>query len=116
MILNTGQFKLRYLNVVQQMTLSGHPFISASVHGPDSVPRTTSMKKLIQEHRSSLNCLLPDGILVVPTSYIRKSSLLDILHRYKGGIHNVAQRNNTKRRTMAIAGEIEGPLMSWLIK
>jgi hypothetical protein len=115
-MLNTGKFKLRYLNVVQRMTLSGYPFISASVHGPDSVPRTSSMKKLIQEHRSSVNCLLPEGTSVVPTSYIGNSALLDILHRYKGGIHNVAQRNNTQRRTIAVAGshvvEIEGSLLS----
>ena len=115
-LFNTGEFKLRYLNAVQRLTLSGYPFIHASVHGPDSVPRTSSMKKLIQEHRSSVHCLLPEGISVVPTSHIRKSALLDILNRYKGGIHNVAQRNNTKRRTMAVAGshvvEIEGPMMS----
>ena len=98
-LFNTGEFKLRYLNAVQHLTLSGYPFIHASVHGPDSVPRTSSMKKLIQEHRSSVHCLLPEGISVIPTSHIRKSALLDILNRYKGGIHNVAQRNNTKRRT-----------------
>jgi hypothetical protein len=113
-LLRRGEFKLRYINVVEYKQNQGYDFIEACLHGPDTVPRTVEMKRLMQEKRSSFKCLLPEGSLAVPSRYVQRSPLLDILYRYKGGKPNVTSRNKIKRRTTAAVGthivEIEGPI------
>jgi len=109
---SNGHFKLRFLNIIRQgKDSSPYPFICASLNGPDSVPRSASMKKIVQDFVSCRkSMLLPNGISVVPSNYVRKSCLLEILHAY-----NAAQRKKIKRRTMAQPGthvvEIEGHIM-----
>jgi hypothetical protein len=115
-LLENGNFQLRYLNAIKpSRTTQGYPYVQASLLGPDTVPRTSAMKKIIQDEKSSTGCLLPNGNSQVPSNYVGKSPLLDILYGYKDGRAIVTQRNKVKRRSMAEAGthvvEIEGPIM-----
>jgi hypothetical protein len=114
-LLRRGEFKLRFVNVVQyKQSNQSHDYIEACLHGPDTVPRTAEMKRLMQEKKPSFRCLLPEGSLDVPSRYVPKCPLLDILYRHKRGQPNGTSRNKIKRRSTAAVGthivEIEGPI------
>jgi hypothetical protein len=71
----------------------------------------------MQEIRSTISTsLLPEGNAAVPSRYVGRSALLDILYGYKGGKPNITSRNKVKRKTIAAVGthvvEIEGPVTS----
>jgi hypothetical protein len=44
-LLRQGEFKLHYINVVEYKQNQGYDCIKASLHGPDTAPRTAEMKR-----------------------------------------------------------------------
>ena len=59
----------------------------------------------MQEIRSTISTsLLPEGNTAVPSRYVGRSALLDILYGYKGGKPNITSRNKVKRKTIAAVG------------
>jgi hypothetical protein len=112
----TGQFQIRYLNSVQRITTENNQqVVSMLVSGPDNLYITKAMRNKAKCFVRNHVPLIPDGALPVPVNEIGRSSLLDILHKYKRGIPDSSLlHRRVKRKTMAAAGthvvEIEGPM------